>query len=81
MKIKWGWILVAVVLMLFAAALGLRLWFNAPGVRVLGDDIHVDVSQKCYIIDGQTGELLDETTVTVKGATSRSDQKLIDGEL
>lgn len=81
MKIKWGWILVAVVLMLFAAALGLRLWFNAPGVRVLGDDIHVDLSQKCYIIDGQTGELLDETTVTVKGATSRSDQKLFDGEL
>ena len=81
MKLKWGWVLIAVVVALVIGALGLRFWFNAPGVRVFGNDIHVNLTQKCYIIDGQTGELLDETTVTVKGETSRHDNELFDGEL
>lgn len=81
MKIKWGWLLAAVVVILVTVALGLRIWFVSPGIRILGNDIHVDLTQKCYIIDGQTEEMLDETTVTMKGATSRSDRELFDGEL
>lgn len=81
MKKKWFLLLVGAVLILVIAALCFRIWFVSPGIRVLGKDIHVDLSQKCYIIDGQTGELLDETTVIVDGTTSRSDQGLFDGDL
>lgn len=81
MKKKWGFILVAAVILLVAAALGIRLWFNSPGIRILGNEIHVELTQKCFIIDVQTGEVLDETTATVKGATSRNDQSMFDGEL
>ena len=81
MKRKWWLLLVAVVIVVVLVALGLRIWLVSPGIRVLGNDIHVDLSQKCYVIDGQTGELLDETTVIIKGTTSRSDRELFDGEL
>lgn len=81
MKNKWGWIGVTAVIILVAVALFVRIWFISPGIRVLGHEIHVNLSQTCYIIDGQTGEMLDETTVTVKGATSRNDHNLFDGEL
>lgn len=81
MKIKWGWVLSAFVVLLVVAALAIRIWFISPGVRIFGREIHVDLSRTCYIIDGQTGELVDETTVTVKGATSRSDRELFDGDL
>ena len=81
MKKKWYLLLVVSVLILVIAALCFRIWLVSPGIRVLGDEIHVDLSQTCYIIDGQTGELLDETTVIMDGTTSRSDQELFDGEL
>lgn len=81
MKLKWSWIPVAAIVLLVLVALGLRLWFNSPGIRILGNEIHVDLMQKCFIIDAQTGEVLDETTVTVDGATSRNDSSLFDGEL
>lgn len=81
MKKNWHLLAIAAVVILVVAALGIRLWFNAPGIRVFGDEIHVDIMEKCYIIDAQTSEVVDETTVTVDGATSRSDQSLFDGEL
>lgn len=81
MKIKWGWIYATVAVIMLIAVVGVRIWFTAPGIRVMGNEIHVDLNQKCFIIDGQTGEMLDETTVTVKGATSKTDRELFEGEL
>lgn len=81
MKMKWGLVLAIVIAVLVAVVIGIRVWFISPGIRVLGHDIHVDLSQTCYIIDGQSGEILDETTVSVKGATSRSDHTLFDGKM
>lgn len=81
MKLKWKLLPVVAVVVLIVAALGLRLWFNSPGVRVLGKELHVDLSQKCFLFDKETGDLLDETVVTVKGVTSRTDRQLFDGEL
>ena len=81
MKKNWTWILAVAVLGLVVVAFAVRIWFNAPGIRILGDEIHADLHQKCYIIDAQTGEVIDETTVSIKGATSRSDSVLFDGEL
>ena len=81
MKNKWGLIPVAAVVILVLASLGVRIWFISPGIRIFGNDIHVDLTQKCFIIDGQTAEILDETTVTVEGSTSRRDRQLFDGEL
>ena len=81
MKSKWYLIPVIAVILLVIVALGFRIWFISPGFHVVGNDIHVDVTHKCFIIDGQTGELLDETTVTVTGGTSRSNGALFDGDL
>ena len=81
MKMKWGWIFAAAATLLLFAVLGVRIWFTAPGIRVMGNEIHVDLDQKCFIIDGQTGEMLDETTVTINGATSKTDRQLFDGKL
>ena len=81
MKNKWGLIIVVAVVILVLASLGVRIWFISPGIRIFGNDIHVDLTQKCFIIDGQTGEMLDETTVTMNGGTSCEDRELFDGEL
>lgn len=81
MKKKWWLLLVVVVVILVIGAVGLRIWFMSPGIHTMGNDIHADLTEKCYIIDGQTGELLDETTVTVNGTTCSSDREIFDGEL
>lgn len=81
MKIKWGICLVVVVAVLVLGVLGLRIWFVSPGIHTFGKDIHVNLTQKCFIIDGTTGEIVDETTVTVKGGTDSADRELFDGDL
>ena len=81
MKNKWWICLVAVVAVLVLGVLGLRIWFLSPGIHTLGKDIHVNVTQKCYIIDGYSGEIVDETTVTVKGGTKSTDREVFDGNL
>lgn len=81
MKSKWWMCLVAVIAVLVLVVFGIRIWFVSPGIHVLGDEIHINLTEKCFVIDGRTGELEYETTVTVKGGTSRSDQELFDGDL
>ena len=81
MKKKWWLLIVAVIVILVIAVVGLRIWFLSPGIQTFGNEIHVELSQKCFIIDGQTGELFDETTVIMDGTTSRSDSEIFDGEL
>lgn len=81
MKVKWGLALVITVAVLLAAVIGVRIWCTSPGIRVLGNEIHVNLSQKCFLIDEQSGEIVDETTVTVKGGADRNDSTLFDGEL
>jgi hypothetical protein len=81
MKNKWWICLVAVIVVLVLAVFGIRIWFKSPGIHVWGDEIHINLTEKCFVFDGRTGELEDETTVTVKGGTSRSDKELFDGDL
>lgn len=81
MKKKLWLIPVAVIVILIIAVLCLRAWFTSPGIQVIGNEIHVELDQKCYIIDGQTGELLSETNVVINGETSHLDRELFDGEL
>ena len=81
MKKNWTWLLAVAVVAVAMVALGIRIWFNSPGIRTFGNEIHANLYQKCYIIDGQTSEIVDETTVTVKGGTNRSDATLFDGDL
>lgn len=81
MKNKWIWVGTAALALIVAAVLSVRLWFVSSGIHVLGNDIHVELTQKCYMIDGSTGEVVDETTVSINGSTSRTDKELFDGEL
>ena len=81
MQRKWGWLLAAAVIILVGSVLGIRIWFMSPGVHVLGKEIHVNLTEICYLIDGQTEEVLDETILSINGGTSRSDRMLFDGEM
>lgn len=80
MKSKWWWFIGGIVL-LVAVTLVARIWFIAPGIHVFGKELHIDLSNSCYIINSVTGEIIDETTISIEGGTSRSDQELFDGEL
>lgn len=81
MKNKGAWILAATVAAAMLGLLALKVWFTSPGIRVIGNDIHIELSRKCYIIDEASGEVVDETTVSINGSTNRSDPKLFDGEM
>ena len=79
---KWlGWLAVVCVALLILTVLSLRLWFISPGIHVLGEDLHVELTQTCFIIDGKTQEVVDETTVLVNGSTQSGSPELFDGEL
>ncbi len=77
----WFWILITIVAVLVTGVVALRCWFVSPGIRMFGKDIHVELSRKCYIIDAQSGEVVDETTLTINGSSSSSDVAIFDGEL
>lgn len=71
----------ALVLVLIVSIVLVRFWFESAGVRTLGDDLHAELSGKCYIIDPENGEVIDETSLYINGSTSSSDSDLFDGEL
>ena len=81
MKSKFGWVAIACVVVLIASVLGLRLWFISPGIHVLGKDVHIELTQTCFIIDGLTDEVVDETTVLINGSTKSGDAELFEGDL
>ena len=81
MQRKWGWLLAAAVIILVSTVLVLRIWFMSPGIHVLGKEIHINLTESCYLFDGETDELLDETILSINGGTSRSDRTLFDGEM
>lgn len=81
MKNRIGWLVIACVVLLISTVLVLRIWFISPGIHVLGNDIHVELTQTCFIIDGKTNEVVDETTVLINGSTQSGDAELFDGEL
>lgn len=81
MKNIWRWLAIAVIVLAVAFVAVLRLWFLSPGIHVLGKDIHVELERRCYIIDGKTGQIVDETEVSIDGSTSSEDPELFDGEL
>ena len=81
MKIKLGWLAVICVVLLISTVLALRLWFLSPGIHVLGNDVHVELTNTCFIIDGKTHEVVDETTVLINGSTKSGDSELFDGNL
>lgn len=72
--------LILVIVFVIAVVL-VRFWFERPGVRILGDSIHAELSGKCFIIDSDTGEVIDETELYLNGSTSSADDTLFDGEL
>ena len=72
---------VGCILILIAVVAILHFWFRSEGIQVLGDDIHAEISGKCFIIDPEKSEVLDETMVYVNGSTMRLDATLFEGEL
>lgn len=82
MKKKWIPItLLSVVVLFIGAVIALSVWFESPGIRVFGGDLHAEVSAVGYIIDGETEEILGQTPVNVDGSTSRTEEDVFDGEL
>ena len=81
MKDKWMWLIIVLVVVLIAASVGFRVWYLSPGIRVVGNELHAEITGKCYIIDEADGQIVDETTLSINGSTSSADGDLFDGEL
>ena len=82
MKKKWFLMTaVAIVILLIGAAVSIHFWFEMPGIRVIGEDIHAELSGHCFIIDSDTGEIIDETELHLNGSTSSADDTLFEGQL
>lgn len=74
MNRKWIWIsLTVLVVLLTAAVVGLQIWYNSPGSHVVGGQIKVQLEATGYIIDGDTGEIIGQTPVSVNGVSTGSD--------
>lgn len=79
MNRKWIWISAAIpVALLAAAVIGLQIWYNSSGIHVLGGELKVKMEATGYVIDGDTGEVIGQTPVSVNGVSTESDQ--FDGE-
>lgn len=76
-----GIVIIAVVVAVIGVAAAVHFWFEAPGIRLLGDDLHIEVNQIGYVIDSRTGKVTGQTPVNAKGSTSRHDSELFDGDL
>lgn len=76
---------VLLTLLFVIVAVCVHFWFKSEGVQTLGNDIHAELSGKCYIIDPETKEIVDETNVRVQGSTTvrekYSDEIPFEGEL
>jgi len=53
-----------VIVLLIAVALTLQ-WYHSPGVHMLGPMVRIELSQKCFIMDADTGEILEESFLQV----------------
>lgn len=62
----------AVVLMLFAAFI---VWFRSPGVHFFWKFASFNLAdENCYIIDAETGTVVNQTTITLEGFENDFDQ-------
>lgn len=82
MKKNLIWIgIIVVIVLLIGALVGIRFWFEQPGIQVLGNQIHVEMNEIGYIIDSKTEEIIGQTPVSIEGATSIQDKTKFDGDL
>ena len=67
----------AVVVLLVA---GVLIWFFSPGVHFLGNFANFDLEEeKCYIISKDSGEVLGQTTLTLKGFVNNPSEGTVSG--
>ena len=79
---KWLWIgMTLLVIAVTAAVIGVNIGYNSGAVRVMGEDIRVNLNGTGYVFDSQTGEVTGQTPVLVKGKTKASDATVFDGYL
>ena len=82
MKQKWPVVMVFLLIFgIIAGVTAVRFWFESDGIRILGNDLHAEVSGKCYIISPETEEILDETSVYISGSSSYADSSIFEGNL
>lgn len=72
-------LLVVIVLALIGAIVAFNVWYHSGNVRVTNDQMRVDLSGQAYIFDHETGELLDVTTMTLKGETQKGNFEVFNG--
>ena len=81
---KNKWIIVVMIVFvvaLIAAVVGIHCWYNSGNIRVMGDELRVDLEGIGYIIDASTGEITGQTPIAAVGKTLESDSSVFNGEL
>ena len=79
---KWIWIgMTLVVIALTAVVLGVNAWYNSGGVRVMGNQLRVELEGTGYVFDGETGEVTGQSPVILRGNNLSADKQTFDGTL
>ena len=81
MKNKKMLIIGIVVLVLLALIVGGLIWYFSKGAHFVWKFAHFNFDeQTCYIIDKASGQIVDQTTLTMKGGHSDfdSDERMLD---
>lgn len=78
------WIVIGIVaLVLVALIAGGLIWYFSKGAHFVWKFAHFNFEeQTCYIVDKTTGQIVDQTTLTMKGGYSDfgSDDRMLDVE-
>lgn len=75
------WLIIGAAVAALAILIGVLCWLYWPGYRVVGDRLYVDIQKTGFVFDPETGELLDQTPVTVTGTAASADGGVFDGEV
>lgn len=81
---KNKWILMGMTLLviaLTATIIGTNVWYDSGNVRVMGGRLRVDLSGVGYVIDEETGEVIGQAPIVVRGETDKGDKETFVGEL
>lgn len=81
-KKKWIWIgMTLLVIALTATIIGINSWYNSGNVRVMGGRVRVDLEGIGYVIDQETGELIGQSELVIRGQSDSANKEIFVGRM
>ena len=81
MNKKKLWLIIGAAIAALAILIGVLCYLYWPGYRVVADRLYVDVEKTGFVFDPETGEILGETPVLVRGTATSAHNGVFSGEV